>query len=105
MNTNDKDRLINSIMAGTTIVAFIGWLIISEEHFSQSFFENLFMVTVYLIGSFFIGNIIIGIPIAIFHYLTNHTFEGFYETSGKNRFLIIVLLSVICCVVTAFIIT
>ena len=105
MRTTDNNRLINSIMAGATIVAFIGWLIISKDNFSQSFFENLFMVFVYLIGSFFIGNIIIGIPIAIFHYLTNHAFEDFYEMSGKNRFLIILLLAVICCVVTALVIT
>ena len=105
MRTNDTDRLINSIMAGATIVIFIGWLIISKNNFSQSFFENLFMVAIYLIGSFFIGNIVIGIPIAVFHYLTNHTFEKFYEISSKNRFLIITLIAVICCVLTALIIT
>ena len=105
MRTNDEDRLINSIMAGATVVTFVVWLIISKNNFSQSFFENLFMVFVYLIGSFFIGNIIIGIPIAIFHYLTNHTFEDFYETSGKKRFLVILLSAVIICIATALIIT
>ena len=105
MRTSNEDRLINSIIAGSTFVCFIAWLIISRNSFSESFFENLIMTIVYLTASFFIGNIIIGIPIAIIHYLTNHTFEDFYELSGKKRFIITLIIALICCIITALIIT
>lgn len=105
MKINNEDRLINSIMAGTTVVTFFAWLMISNNHYSESFFENLFMVIFYLVGSFFIGNILIGIPIAIIHYLTNYTFEDFYNISRKKRFAIIIIIAIICCFIIALIVT
>ena len=105
MNTNQEDRLINSIMAGATIVAFIACLIISKDSYSDSFFENLLMVLFYLVCSFFIGNIVIGIPIAIIYYLTTHTFEDFYEISNKKRIAIIGILALVICIIVALIIT
>ena len=102
-----ENRIINSVMFGITIAVFIILIFMGEKQnqFNNSFLENLFLLLLIFVGSFFIGNIVIGIPIALIHYITNHTFEDFYEISAKKRFLFVSVFLIFCCIILALIVT